>query len=61
MVQALTLVSGALSVVLMGVAAGVIARLLQRHHWIGYLGLLLVAYIAVNMIFHGAVEVGTAI
>ena len=28
-----------LSVVLMGLAASVIARLLQRHHWIGYLGL----------------------
>ena len=50
----------ALSVVLMGVAANVIAKLLQRHHWIGYLGLALIAYVALRMIFQGAVEVGAA-
>lgn len=49
-----------LSVVLMGVAATLIARVLQRHHWIGYLGLALIAYVALSMIFHGAVEVGAA-
>ncbi len=51
----------ALSVVLMGVAASVIARLLQRHHWIGYLGLVLVAYVALSMIWHGVAEVGAVI
>ena len=50
-----------LSVVLMGVAATLIARVLQRHHWIGYLGLALIAYVALSMIFHGAVEVGAAV
>ena len=49
-----------LSVVLMGVAATLIARVLQRHYWIGYLGLALIAYVALSMIFHGAVEVGAA-
>ena len=50
-----------LSVVLMGVAATMIARLLQRYHWIGYLGLVLIAYVALAMIYHGAMEVHAVI
>ena len=50
-----------LSVVLMGVAASVIARRLQRYHWIGYLGLVLIAYVALAMIFQGAMEVRAVI
>jgi len=46
-----------LSVVLMGVAADLLARLLQRHRWIAWLGLAIVAYVAVEMIFHGWAEV----
>jgi len=48
-----------LSVILMGVAANVIAHLLQRYHWIAYIGLLLVSYVAFSMIWRGAVEVAT--
>jgi YjbE family integral membrane protein len=41
------------SVGLMGVAASWIARLLHRFRWIGYLGLLIVLYVALQMIWEG--------
>lgn len=47
----------ALSVVLMGVGATMIARLLQRHRWIGYLGLILIVYVALKLIFAGGSEI----
>jgi YjbE family integral membrane protein len=46
-----------LSIVLMGVAASFIARLLNRHRWIAYAGLAIILYVAVHMIWRGAVEV----
>jgi YjbE family integral membrane protein len=42
-----------LSIALMGVAANAIARLLGRHRWIGYLGLLIVLYVALHMMWEG--------
>jgi YjbE family integral membrane protein len=50
-----------LSIALMGVAASVIARLLQRHHWIAYVGLLVILYVALEMIYRGALEVWPAV
>ena len=50
-----------LSVGLMGLAAGLIARLLERHRWIAWIGLLIVLYVALNMIWHGGNEVVGAI
>jgi len=47
----------ALSVALMAFAAVLVARLLQRHHWIGYVGLALIFYVALRMIFEGAIEI----
>jgi YjbE family integral membrane protein len=47
----------ALSVALMGVAATFIARLLRRYPWISYIGLALIAIVAVSMIWEGAKEV----
>ncbi|MDP1729904.1 MAG: TerC family protein [Devosia sp.] len=44
----------ALSVVLMGVAASYIARLLHTHRWIAWIGLLVILYVAVKMIYEGA-------
>jgi predicted tellurium resistance membrane protein TerC len=44
----------------MGLAAVVIARLLTRHHWIGYVGLAVIFYVAVSMIWHGALEIVAA-
>ena len=42
-----------LSIALMGIAASWIARLLQRWRWIGYVGLLVVVYVALHMIWDG--------
>ncbi|MFZ5670574.1 MAG: TerC family protein [Pseudomonadota bacterium] len=42
-----------LSIGLMGVAATWIAKLLSRHRWIGYLGLAIVFYVALHMIWEG--------
>lgn len=46
-----------LSVGLMGAAANIIARLLERFRWIAYIGLVIVVYVALNMIWHGWAEV----
>jgi YjbE family integral membrane protein len=45
-----------LSIALMGVAADLISRLLQKHHWIAYLGLAIILYVACEMIYRGAYE-----
>jgi YjbE family integral membrane protein len=45
-----------LSIALMGLAASMIARLLQRHRWIAYLGLAVILYVAVDMMVRGAQE-----
>ncbi|MGA9562504.1 MAG: TerC family protein [Pseudolabrys sp.] len=47
----------ALSIVLMGVAAGFIAKLLNRHRWIAYVGLAIILYVALDMIWRGYWEV----
>jgi YjbE family integral membrane protein len=46
-----------ISVALMGAAANLIARLLERYRWISYIGLLIVLYVAITMIWHGGQEV----
>ncbi|MER9233646.1 TerC family protein [Mesorhizobium sp. M0622] len=46
-----------LSIALMGLAATFIAKLLHRHRWIAYIGLLIIFYVALDMIYRGAVEV----
>jgi YjbE family integral membrane protein len=46
-----------LSIVLMGVAASLIARLLNRHRWIAYVGLAIIFYVALDMIWRGAHDV----
>ena len=45
------------SVALMGVAANYIARLIERYRWIGWIGLLLILYVAIEMIIGGGREV----
>jgi predicted tellurium resistance membrane protein TerC len=40
----------------MGIAASYIARLLHRHQWIAYAGLLVILYVAVEMIYRGMGE-----
>jgi YjbE family integral membrane protein len=46
----------ALSIALMGFAASFVARLLHRYRWIAYIGLLIILYVAVNMLLGGAVR-----
>lgn len=48
-----------LSVILMGVGATMIAKLLMKHHWIGYIGLLLIVYVAAAMIWRGGHELAS--
>ena len=43
-----------LSVALMGVAANLIARYIERYRWIAYVGLVVIIYVAVKMIWEGA-------
>jgi YjbE family integral membrane protein len=43
-----------LSIALMGLAATFIARLLQKHRWIAYVGLLIILYVALSMVWDGA-------
>jgi len=40
----------------MGFAASFIAKLLQKHHWIAYVGLAIILYVALEMIYRGAME-----
>jgi hypothetical protein len=44
----------ALSIALMGIAANMVAKLLNKYPWISYAGLLIVVYVAVRMIWHGS-------
>jgi YjbE family integral membrane protein len=46
-----------LSIALMGIAAGFIANLLQKHRWIAYVGLAVILYVALDMIYRGFNEV----
>jgi len=47
----------ALSIALMGLAANFIARLLEKHRWIAYVGLAIILYVAVDMCYRGVLEV----
>ena len=47
----------ALSVVLMGAAASLVARMLDRYRWLAWVGLAIVLYIACKMIWEGSHEV----
>ena len=47
----------AVSVALMGVAASFIAKLLHRFHWISYVGLAIILFVALKMIYEGFMEV----
>jgi YjbE family integral membrane protein len=49
-----------LSIALMAVAANYIAKLIERHNWIGYVGLVVIAWVAVDMIVRGYSEVASA-
>ncbi|CDZ33838.1 Integral membrane protein TerC [Neorhizobium galegae bv. officinalis] len=46
-----------ISIALMGVAANFVAKLLSRFRWIAYVGLAVIVYVALDMIYQGSVEV----
>jgi len=46
-----------LSIAFMGFCATVLARWLQRYHWIAYIGLLTILYVACAMVWDGSMEV----
>ncbi|WP_320196584.1 TerC family protein [Agrobacterium rosae] len=45
------------SIALMGLAANYVAKLLHRYQWISYVGLAVIVYVALNMLYHGFMEV----
>ena len=47
----------ALSIALMGIAATFIGRLLNKYRWIAYLGLLIIVYVSLKMMWEGWHEV----
>jgi YjbE family integral membrane protein len=50
-----------ISVVLMGIAAGILAGLLERYRWVGWVGVLIVLYVALKMIWEGSNQVAQAV
>jgi len=54
---AILVIGLSLSVLLMGVVANWIARLLDRHGWIAWIGLLVILQVALDMIWSGSHEV----
>lgn len=51
----------ALSIALMGLAASFIAKLLHKHRWIAYVGLAIIVYVSLDMIYRGYLEVAPLI
>jgi YjbE family integral membrane protein len=47
----------ALSMGLMGAASEVMARLLARYRWVSWIGLAIVAFVALRMIYDGSAEI----
>ena len=50
---ALLFVGLTFSVLLMGLAANYVAKLIQRYHWITYIGLAVILFVSVKMIYEG--------
>ncbi len=48
-----------LSVALMGLAANLIAKYIERYRWIGFVGLAVIVYVALEMIWEGSHDVAT--
>jgi len=59
--MAVLIIGLAMSVFLMGAASTIIARLLAKHRWIAYVGLAMIGFIAVRMIYEGADEVAKVV
>ncbi|WP_106640393.1 TerC family protein [Allosphingosinicella vermicomposti] len=45
-----------LSVALMGIAANILAKYIERYRWIAWIGLVVILYVAVTMVYDGVVD-----
>ena len=52
---ALLFIGLSFSVLFMGLAANYVARLIERYHWINYIGLAVILWVACNMVYDGFV------
>lgn len=50
-----------ISITLMAVAASALAKIIQKYHWVAWIGLLMVTYVALHMIWQGSYEVARAV
>jgi YjbE family integral membrane protein len=50
-----------IGVLLMALAAELVARVIERHRWLAWAGLLMVVYVALHMIWEGSHQVAAAI
>jgi YjbE family integral membrane protein len=50
-----------ISIAMMAFIANLIARLIHRHRWLAWVGLAIIAYVAVDMILRGTLQVAVAI
>jgi YjbE family integral membrane protein len=50
---ALLFVGLSFSVLIMGLGANFVAGLIQKYHWIAYIGLVIILYVAGNMVYEG--------
>lgn len=50
-----------LAVLLMGVAASVIVGLLKRYPWIGWVGLIIIVYVSLKMIWEGGMQLAAPV
>lgn len=55
--SAVLIIGLVVSIALMGLAANFVAKLLSRFQWIAYLGLAVIVYVAITMIYHGFFEI----
>ena len=45
----------------MGLAANLLARVIERHRWIAYVGLAVIVYVAGKMVYEGIINHQTGI
>ena len=46
---------------LMGLAANLVAKLVQRYHWVAWIGLVVILYVALKMVWEGSHQVAPLI
>lgn len=46
-----------MSIALMGIASSYVAMLLERYHWLAYVGVAIIAYVGLEMVWDGGAEV----